>query len=207
VIRVVTIASLLTLLSLVLYLPSARPASAFIATVRSEHASLSECWGRQHAFGMLERMLQWQPETLPSPPLVPVAQPAGSGNGNVNKEVAAVGTRLLNNEYFRSLNALYVLSTYRMAVILGLLPGLLPLMFGALVDGFVGRTVKGKVFAGHSPEAFSACACGVIFAACLLVLVSTVPVKLPPFLLPLLLVVIAGFANVGIANYRKRVDT
>jgi hypothetical protein len=207
VIRVVTIASLLTLLSLVLYLPVARPASAFIAIVRSEHATLSECWGRQHALEMLERMLQWQPETLPSPPLAPVAQTAATGNGNVNKEVAAVGTRLLNNEYFRSLNALFVLSTYRMAVVSGLLPGILPFMFGALVDGFVRRTVKGKVFAGHSPEAFSACACGVIVAACLLVLVSTVPMQLPPILLPFMLVAIACFANVGIANYRKRVDT
>ncbi len=206
-IRVVAIASLLTLLALVLYLPSARPASVFIATVRSEHASLSDYWGRQHALDMLERMLQWQPETLPSPPLVPVSQPATTANSNVNKEVAAVGSRLLNNEYFRSLNALYVLSAYRMAVVLGLLPGILPLMFGALVDGFVRRTVKAKVFAGHSPETFSACACGMIIAACLLVLVSTVPVKLPPFLLPLLLVAIAGFANFGIANYRKRVDT
>lgn len=206
-IRAVAIASLLTLLALVLYLPSARPASAFIATVRSEHASLSEHWGRQHALGMLERMLEWQPETLPSPPLVPVTQIAAPGNGSVNKEVAAVGSRLLNNEYFRSLNGLFVLSTYRMAVILGLLPAILPLMFGALVDGLVRRTVKGKVFAGHSPEVFSACASGMIVVACLLVLVSTVPVKLPPFLLPLLLIALAVFANVGIANYRKRVDT
>ena len=206
-IRAVTIASLLTLLALVLYLPAARPASAFIAIVRSEHATLSEYWGRQHALDMLERMLQWQPETLPSPPLVPVAQTAATGNGNGNKEVAAVGNRLLNNEYFRSLNALFVLSTYRMAVVIGLLPGILPFMFGAFVDGFVSRTVKGKVFAGHSPEAFSACVCGAIVAACLLVLVSTVPVQLPPFFPPLLLVVVAGFANIGIANYRKRVDT
>lgn len=203
-IRAVAIASLLTLLALVLYLPAARPASAFIAIVRSEHATLSECWGR-HALEMLERMLQWQPETLPSPPLVPVAEPAATGNGNVNKEVAAVGSRLLNNEYFRSLNGLFVLATYRLAVLLGLLSGIVPFLLAVLCDGFVRRAVKGKEFRGHDPEVFSASASGAIIAACALVVLCAVPIALAPAVLPSLLVAVGCLASIGIANYHKRV--
>lgn len=203
-IRAVTIASLLSLLALVLYLPSARPASTFIATVRSEHAALSEFWGEPHALEMLERMLQWQPETMPSPPLVPVGSVPVAGTGNVHKEVAAVGNRLMNNNYVRSLSGLFVLATYRMAVILGLLPGVLPFFAGAIVDGFVRRALKGKEFRGHNPEVFSACACGVIVAACALVVLCTIPAKMPPGLLPSLLVAIGCLTNIGIANYHKR---
>lgn len=204
-IRAVAIASLVSLLALVLYLPSARPASAFIATVRSEHTVLTDFWGRQHALQMLERMLSWQPETMPTPPLVPVGKPAATANGNVNQEVAALGNRLLNNDYFRSLNGLFVLATYRMAVLFGLLPGAVPFVLAGVVDGFVRRAVKGKEFRGHNPEVFSACACGAILVACSLVVLCTLPAQLPPWLLPSLLLAMGGLTSLGIANYHKRV--
>ena len=49
-IRIVTITSLVSLLMLVLYLPSARPAHAFLAQIRNEHAALTGFWGgRMHS--------------------------------------------------------------------------------------------------------------------------------------------------------------
>lgn len=203
-IRAVAIASLVSLLALVLYLPSVRPASAFIATVRSEHAVLTDFWGRQHALQMLGRMLSWQPKVMSTPPLLPAGKPAAAANGNVDQEVAALGNRLLNNDYFRSLNGLFVLAIYRMAVILGLLPGVVPFVLAAIVDGFVRRAVKSKEFRGHNPEVFSACASGAIIAACVLVVLCAVPIVLAPALLPSLLVGAGCLAGTGIANYHKR---
>lgn len=203
-IRIVTICSLVLLLMLVLYLPAAKPAGVFIAQVRVEHALLSEFWGRDHAMAMLAKMLDLQPDSTPSPPLIPIAQgPEGKG-AKVLPEVAAVGNRLLNNEYFRSLNALLVLATYRAAVVFYLLPGLLPFLVAAVVDGIVRRSVKGKDFSGHNPEVFAACVSGAIMACCCLVIACVLPIQLPVALMPMLMFSCGALANVGLANYHKR---
>lgn len=203
-IRIVTICSLASLLMLVLYLPAAKPAGEFISQVRIEHASLHKFWGQDHAMAMLAKMLDLQPSATPSPPLIPIAQgPAGQG-AKVLPEVAAVGNRLLNNDYFRSLNALLVLATYRAAVVLYLLPGLLPFLFAAVVDGVVRRSVKGKDFSGHNPEVFAACVSGAIVACCCLVIACVLPIQLPVALMPALLFCCGALANIGLANYHKR---
>jgi hypothetical protein len=203
-IRIVTIFSLVSLLMLVLYLPAAKPAGAFISHVRIEHASLAEFWGQDHAIAMLAKMLDLQPDSTPNPPLISIAQgPAGRG-GKVPPEVAAVGSRLLNNEYFRSLNALLVLATYRAAVVLYLFPGLVPFFVAALVDGVVRRSVKGKDFSGHNPEVFAVCMSGAIVACCCLVITCVLPIQLPVALMPVLMFCCGALANIGLANYHKR---
>lgn len=203
-IRIVTICSLVSLLMLVLYLPAAKPAEVFISQVRVEHALLSEFWGKDHAMAMLAKMVDLQPDSTASPPLIPIAQGQAGQGANVLPEVAAVGDRLMNNDYFRSLNALLVLATYRAAVVLYLLPGLLPFLVAAVVDGVVRRSVKGKDFSGHNPEVFAACVSGAIVACCFLVIGCVLPIQLPAALMPTLLFGCGALANIGLANYHKR---
>lgn len=203
-IRIVTICSLVSLLMLVLYLPAAKPAGVFISQVRVEHALLSEFWGHDHAMAILAKMLDLQPDSTPSPPLIPIAQGSAGKRAQVLPEVAAVGNRLLNNDYFRSLNALLVLATYRAAGVLYLLPGLIPFLFAAVVDGIVRRSVKGKDFSGHHPEVFAACVSGAIMACCCLVIACVLPIQLPVALVPTLLFCCGALANIGLANYHKR---
>jgi len=202
-IRIVTICSLVSLLMLVLYLPAAKPAGVFISQVRIEHALLSEFWGQDHAMAMLARMLDLQPDFTPSPPLIPIVQGTAGKGTKVLPEVGAVGNRLLNNDYFRSLNALLVLATYRAAVVLYLLPGLLPFLVAAVVDGGVRRSIKGKDFSGHNPEVFAACVSGAIVACCCLVIACVLPIQLPVALMPALLFCCGALANIGLANYHK----
>lgn len=203
-IRIVAICSLVSLLMLVLYLPAAKPAGVFIAQVRVEHALLSEFWGQDHAMAMLAKMLDLQPDSTPSPPLIPIAQGPAGKDAKVLLEVAAVGNRLLNSDYFRSLNALFILATYRAAVALYLLPGLLPFLVAAVLDGLVRRTVKGMDFSGHNPEVFAVSVSGAIVACCCLVIACVLPIQLPVALMPTLLFSCGTFANVGLANYHKR---
>lgn len=203
-IRIVTITSLFSLLMLVLYLPSARPAHAFLAQIRSEHEVLGGFWGRAHAFGMLQTMLDLQPESPHAPPLMSSATVRLTPENKVQKEVSAVSERLLKNEYLLSLNALVLLATYRIAVILHLLPGIVPFFLAAVADGLVRRAVKGTDFSGHNPEVFSACACGGILSACLVVIACVIPAPLPSPLMPALLGGLGVFANRGLANYHKR---
>jgi hypothetical protein len=118
--------------------------------------------------------------------------------------MAAVSTRLFQNDYFVSLNALFLLATYRFAVILYLLPRIAPFLLAALTDGLVRRAVKGTDFSGHNPEVFSACACGVILVACAAVIACVLPVQLPSALLPTLLGAFGVLTSAGLANYHKR---
>ncbi len=203
-IRIVTITSLVSLLMLVLYLPSARPAHAFLAQIRNEHEALTQYWGRAHAFGMLQTMLNLQAESPHAPPLMPSATIRSAPETKVQKEVSAVSERLLKNEYFLSLNALVLLATYRIAVILHLLPGIVPFFLAAIADGLVRRAIKGTDFSGHNPEVFSVCICGAILSTCLGVIACVIPVPLPSPLMPALLGGLGAFANLGLANYHKR---
>lgn len=203
-IRIVTITSLVSLLMLVLYLPAARPAHAFLDQIRNEHELLTGFWGRAHAFGMLQTMLDLQPAAPHTPPLMATAISRPSSDAKVQKEVSAVGERLLKNEYFRSLNALFLLATYRMAVVLHLWPGIAPFFLAAVADGLVRRAVKRTDFSGHNPEVFSACVCGAILSACLGIIACVIPTQLPSALIPILLGTWGVFANVGLANYHKR---
>ncbi|MBB3122187.1 DUF4400 domain-containing protein [Pseudoduganella violacea] len=204
-IRIVTIASLLTLLLLVLYLPSAYPAQTFLAQIRTEHANHRAFWGEAHARKMLETLFALQAPPPRQAPLMPKAEANRPAvDSVVQGEVGAMGNRLAGNAYFRSLNALVLLATYRLAV-LACLSGALLLFLGlAVVDGLVRRAVKGKELVAHRPEVFAACACGVILTVCLAILACVVPTTLPSIALPSLALTGSVMANVALANYHKK---
>ena len=59
-IRVVAVSSLLALLILVLYVPSAHPPQRFLNQIRIEHEATSAFWGAEPAVRILSRGMQMQ---------------------------------------------------------------------------------------------------------------------------------------------------
>lgn len=138
-IRVVSIASLVLILVLVLYLPSANSPERFIHQLRVEHGLAVDFWGGGGATRIMSRMLELQAtvnETSPVPSLTDTS--AGSAiDQAMAKQMSHVNERFLNNPYFRSIDALVALATYRIAALFEGLPVLMLFMAPALFDGYV----------------------------------------------------------------------
>ncbi|NVD97684.1 DUF4400 domain-containing protein [Massilia sp. BJB1822] len=204
-IRAVTITSLLALLMLVLYLPSAYPAQAFLAQIRAEHAQHRAFWGETHALRMLETLFVLQAASPRQAPLMPAPE-AGRPpvDSAVHGEVGAIGGRLAGSAYLRSLNALVLLATYRLAVLACLLPATALFLALAIADGMIRRAVKSKEFIAHRPELFALGMCGTIMSTCAAVMACVVPAALPPLLLPSMPLTSGALINLALANYHKK---
>lgn len=205
-IRVVAIVSLMALLILVLYLPSANPPERFVAQLRIEHEQTAEFWSVKRAEHILTRTLDAQESTSqfsPIPNLHKAPDPSRVDSA-VAHEMAAVNARLFNNPYFRSIDALLLLATFRLFTLLEWLPWLLVFSVAVLFDGAVVRAVKAKQFAHHDPEMFALHACAAIVLACGTVIALVLPVTLPALLLPGVAVAIAAFAAGAVGNFHRR---
>lgn len=205
-IRFVSTASLVALLFLVLYLPSEYPSESFIDRLRAEHALTVEFWGHDHALRILSRMLDWQATAKQASP-IPIATDApapGPVDVTVANQMADVNHRLFNNPYFRSIDTLLALATYRLAVLVESLPALLVFMLAALFDGYLMRIVKSKVFVQHNPEVFALHICAAIMTACAAVLALVLPVTLHPLMLSAAPVMISMFASRALADFHRR---
>ena len=205
-IRAVVVASLSALLLLVLYLPSAHPPERFLAVLREEHQSMVSARGWRSAESILERTLRWQqvsegwtpmPATAARAPVLvdPMA-------GAIGQEMSAAHQRLLRNNYFRTIDALVLLATYRLAALLHWLPALLPVLLAAWVDALQRRRVRARVLAGNHPERFALWGSLSIGIACSGWLAMVWPSALPPLLLPALAVAILGTASRAWGWYR-----
>ncbi len=192
-IRVVSIAALLCLLVLVLYLPSAHPPERFLAQIRSEHQAMEELWGEAPALRILDRALGLQGAAREATPLPPTAgASAASGvDGAVAREVASVNQRLFGNSYFRAIDALVLLAAFRVSAMLEWLPWMGAFVVAAIADGAIERVLKGREFRQHDPERFALFATLAILAACVTLVGVVLPVSLDPWIMP---VVPAGIA-------------
>ncbi len=205
-IRFVSTTSLVALLILVLYLPSTTPPQRFIDQLRAEHALTTVFWGRDHALYILSRMLDWQAAAkqaspVPSPSDAPVQN---SVDLAVAKQMAEVNHRLFNNPYFRSVDTLLALATYRLSVLIEWLPSLLAFMLATLFDGLLMRIVKSKEFRQHNPEVFAVHACATIMTACATVLAFVLPVTLHPLVFSALPIAISSFASRAVTDFHRR---
>ena len=205
-IRVVTIAALLCLLVLVLYLPSAHPPERFLAQIRIEHHAMEEIWGETPALRILDRALGLQGAAREATPIPPTAgASAASGvDGAVAREMASVNQRLFGNSYFRAIDALVLLAAFRLSAMLEWLPWLVAGALAALVDGGIVRLIKAKEFRHHDPELFALFAGLAITAACAAVVALVLPVTMPPLLIPVVPVGVAAFAALALANFHRR---
>ena len=185
-IRIVAVLSLLVLLVLVLYVPSAHPPERFLSQLRAEHEAATAYWGAEPATRMLDRAMRMQDSTAEVTP-IPAAKDAPSPtgvNGAVSREMSSVNQRLFNNAYFRAVDALLLLASYRLSTLLEWLPWLAAFVLAALVDGGFARLIKAKEFLQHDPEMFALYASLAIVTLFTTVVGFVLPVPLHPLLLP-----------------------
>lgn len=205
-IRAVAIVSLTALLILVLYLPSAHPPEHFVGQLRMEHEQTAGFWTSQHAERILTRTLDAQESAgqfSPVPTLRQAPDPRRV-DAAVANEMSAVNTRLFNSPYFRSIDALLLLATYRFFTLLEWLPWLLTFGLAALLDGAALRAVKAKQFAHHDPEMFALHVCAAIVLLCAAVIALVLPVTLPAMLLPAVPVGIGVFMAGALGSFHRR---
>jgi hypothetical protein len=103
------------------------------------------------------------------------APPANAVDGAVAREMATVNQRLFNNAYFRSIDALLLLASFRFATLIEWLPWLLVFTVAVLLDGYIVRQIKAKEFRQHDPELFALYTCGAIVMVCATVIGFVVP--------------------------------
>lgn len=205
-IRAISVLSLLSLLILVLYIPSAYPPERFVTQLRIEHQVLSGFWGNKPAFRILARAEGMQAGAAS---VAPIPTPADAPsthtvNGAVAREMASVNQRLFNNPYFRSVDALLLLACHRLATLLEWLPWLSVFMLAAMVDGHYLRLIKAKQFAHHDPEMFAVYASVAILLACATVIAFVLPITLPPLTLPTIPLAIGTLLSRALTHYPQR---
>ena len=205
-IRAVAVLSLLVLLVLVLYVPSAHPPERFLAQLRAEHEAAIVYWGAEPATRMLDRAMRMQDSTAEVTP-IPAAKDAPSPtgvNGAVSREMSSVNQRLFNNAYFRAVDALLLLASYRLSTLLEWLPWLAVFVLAALVDGVLVRLIKAKEFLQHDPEMFALYASLGIVILCATVIGFVLPVTLHPLLLPCVPLVVGVLAGRALGCFHRR---
>lgn len=205
-IRFVSTASLLALLVLVLYLPSVYPSNRFFDQVRIEHDLNVTFWDERHAIRILTRMLDFHDIKKQLDPVSPLAAAPGptAGSNPVAIQMAQVTNRFFNNPYFRSIDSLLVLASYRISALIEWLPVLLVFIAVVLLDGLMVRIIKSKEFLQHNPQIFSLYACATIATACATAIVFVLPVTLNPVAIPVLPVALSVFMSRAAANFHRR---
>lgn len=204
-IRLVAIASLPTLLLLVLYLPSAHPPERFMQQVRLEHMRSGEVWGPETGDRIMERMLSMQAQALavsPVPTAASAPQP-GQVDHAVGREMAQVNQRLFNSPYFRSIDALLVLAAYRFSALLEWLPKCAVLALALFIDAFMERAIKAKEFRQHNPEMFALYASMAIFLVCACMLGMVWPWTAHPAAWAAVPVLVALLASRAVTHFHR----
>ena len=205
-IRAVAVVSLVLLLVLVLYVPAANPPERFLEQLRSEHDAAVEFWGAEPAYRMLDRAMRMQSGAADASPIPAMRDmPKGAGvNGAVATEMASVNQRLFNNAYFRSVDALLMLASYRLSNLLEWLPWLLPLVAVAAIDGALVRIIRAQEFLQHDPEMFAVWCCLLIISSCATLVAFVLPVQLHTAALAGFPVAAAALLGLTIANFHRR---
>ncbi len=198
-IRATAALSVMLMLILVFFIPTTQPPQRFVAQISIEHAAMAVFWGPEAANRILARTLGLRDTSTEISP-VPSAADAPSPtrvNKAVAREMDAANQRLFNNAYFRSIDALLLLGSYRLATLLEWLPWLAVFALAALLDGAFVRLIKSQEFRQHDPEMFAGYASLAIAALCATVLGFVSPVTLHPLLpacAPLAISVLVGRA-------------
>ena len=203
-IRFVWIASLLAVMCIVLYLPSAVPPERFLQVLKAEHEVNERVWGTVASNRVLSRMLDMQqaaaPVSAPPPPTVQVAQQPAV-NRAMADGVSQMSKRMFDNPYFRSIDALFMLVCYRLSAMVEMLPILIVFALICFVDGYVIRLVRAKEFVAHNAEVYGISGILAVLVFCGVVLASFLPVEFHPgFVLVALLAMLFTLSR-AVANY------
>ena len=100
-IRAVSIVSLLCLLVLVLYLPSAHDPAEFVELLRQDQASIEKLWGQAAAMRILARAVAMSDTAQRSSPVPELSSGASADTVDhaVASEMASVNQRLFSSAY------------------------------------------------------------------------------------------------------------
>lgn len=219
-IRFMVVSALVGLLLLVLALPATRPPGHFLEVVRAEHAATADLWGQDVADAILRQALALHGHAAGAAP-VPragdapaAASPPGSAAGTsaassaahraAAREMAAVSRRLFDNAYFRSVEALLLLATFRLAALLQCLPWLAALGIAVLVDGLTVRRIRALALRTHDPERFALFAGTAVLGVCLLLLAAVAPVRVPPLAAVWVVVGVAVLVGLAVGEFHRR---
>lgn len=204
--RAVAVLSLMALLVLVLYVPSAHPPEHFLARLRDEHAAATEYWGPEVATQLLDRAIRMQGAAHEASPVPRSTDAPGNAavQAAVAVELSSVNQRLFNNAYFRSVDALLLLASHRLAAIVAWLPWLSVFLLAATIDGALLRVIKAREFRQHDPEMFALYAGSAIVVACGAVLTLVLPTTLHPLALPLVPVLIIVLLARALGCFHRR---
>lgn len=197
------LASLCTILAMILYLPSAHQPADFIEQIRVEHAHNSAFWGRNHAAKAIARMLSWYDTPRAAPLMPPVKAAEKRADAVAKAQMEQVSHRLLRTGYVRSLDALAALGLYRVATIIEILPVVLILLAASITDGMVCRAIKSCEFMQHNPEIFSTCVCLIIALTCAAAIGLIYPSAVHPLALPAAMFANAALSGLALANYHR----
>lgn len=205
-IRIVSIAALLCLLVLVLYLPSAHPPERFLAQIRSEHQAMEELWGEAPALRILDRALGLQGAARESTPIPPTAgESAASGvHGAVAREMASVNQRLFGNSYFRAIDALVLLAAFRLSAMLEWLPWVAAFIAAAVADGAISRVIKSREFLHHDPERFALYTSVAIVLVCAFMVSMVMPISVHPAVSPVVVALLGILAGLSLSHFHRR---
>ena len=205
-IRVVAVISLVCLLMMVLYLPSAHPPERFLAQLTEEHEATAAYWGEGPALRILSRAINVQDLARRATPIPSAgdAPPTNAVEGAVAREMATVNQRLFHNAYFRSIEALLLLASFRFATLVEWLQWLLAFSVAVLLDGYITRHIKAKEFRQHDPELFAFYTCGAIVMACATVVGFVVPFTLHPLAMPCLPLAVSLLLGRAVGSFHRR---
>ena len=118
--------------------------------------------------------------------------------------MSSVNQRLFNNTYFRAVDALLLLASYRLSTLLEWLPWLAVFVLTVVVDGGFARLIKAKEFLQHDPEMFALYASLGIVILCATVIGFVLPVTLHPLLLPCVPLVVGVLAGRAVGCFHRR---
>lgn len=155
---------------------------------------------------MLNRAVSMQAATASVTP-IPAVKDAPSPadiNAAVARKMSSVNQRLFNNPYFRSVDALLLLASYRLSTLLEWLPLLAPFVLAAITDGGFERLIKAKEFRQHDPEMFALYASLGIVLLCVTVIGFVFLVSRHPMLLPCVPLVVGVLMGLALGCFHRR---
>lgn len=192
-----------------LYAPANHTADRFVDFLVSEHEMNVELWGSRHGERVLERM-QWlrgeaTRNRLPGELGKPLSERRGAAAdaSAAGKSSADVGARLMRSEYFRSVDALFALTAYRIAMVIELLPVFLPFFVVSIVDGAADRARRAKEFVPHKPGVYGVFVGGLMFTFCMFLVIFCFPGSVNPLIVASGIVLFGLLAGRAIAHFLK----
>jgi len=205
-IRVIAVAALTLLLVAVLYLPAANPPERFLKQIRIEHDLNADVWSEARAERILDRAMAMNGALSSVSPVPTTAQAPHTDRmaEAVAREMARVNQRFFGNAYFRSIDTLLLLGTFRLAGLFEWLPVQAFAILAVVVDGFIVRILRSKEFKPHDPEWFALHASALVLLACASIVTFVVPLTISPLLVAALPVAGGFFFSRVVANFHRR---